>query len=141
MQSEHGSQRQIPPHATVDVKMTGVNETAAISTKDLNGKVVRASLALHVLSARDLWNMTNAGSPIDTTDLSVPVSFVRRQGKSDAAKIIQGLISFSQTATARVPPNPYVKGTVGELANSLITTLQRELRGMPLGGMNQTFNR
>ena len=117
--------------ARVDVRLTGQGQSsnfpaaAAINTRDLNGKIVRASLSLHVLDQYDLWN-TGSMPPVQTTSISVPVSFVRRQGSSNAAKIAQTLIAFTNSAQATVPPNPYTQGAklVGQLANSLLTALQ-----------------
>src|ERR1700719_4060211 len=47
--------------ARVDVKLSGPGENvsypaaAAISTSDLGGNIIRASLRLHVLAVQDLW--------------------------------------------------------------------------------------
>lgn len=93
---------------------------AAIDTRDLGGKVVRASLQLHVLADQDLWN-TSAAQPIRTADVSVPLTFIRRQGKSDAVKVFQALLAFTKSASAVIPANPYVKGAelVGQLSDSI----------------------
>ena len=93
---------------------------AAIDTRDLGGKVVRASLQLHVLADQDLWN-TTAAQPIRTADVSVPLTFIRRQGKSDAVKVFQALLAFTKSASAVIPANPYVKGAelVGQLSDSI----------------------
>jgi len=111
--------------ARVDVQMSGPGQkasfpaAAAISTKDMSGQIVRASLSLHVLADQDLWNDGDSSSPSETTDLAVPVTFVRLQGASDTVKVMQALINFTNTSTGTIPPNPYVKGAelVGQLTN------------------------
>lgn len=120
--------------ARVDVKISGPGESvsypaaAAISTSDLGGNIVRASLQLHVLAQQDLWNTSDASAPIKTTDVSLPVTFVRRQGSSSTVKVIQALINFTNNAgsSSIIPPNPFVKGgqLVGQLFNSVIGIFQ-----------------
>ena len=115
----------------VDVQMSGPGQrvsfpkAAAIAVPNSPGPLIRASLRLHVLSEQPLWN-TTGGAEVRTTSLRVPLSFLRRQGSSDAAKLMQTLIAFTETATATIPPNPYVQGAqlVGQLANSLVNVLK-----------------
>ncbi|WP_124892431.1 hypothetical protein [Burkholderia sp. Bp9090] len=115
--------------ARVDVTLSGLGQkasfpaAAAIDTRDIGGKIVRASLGLHVLADQDLWNTKNASSPIRTSDLSVPLTFVRRQGTSDTVKVFQALLNFTKSSSVLIPPNPYVQGAqlVGQLANSIAT--------------------
>jgi hypothetical protein len=118
--------------ARVDIKISG-NGTqvsfpaaAAINTADINGKIIRASLRLHVLADQDLWNTTNAAALIKTTNISTPVTYMRRQGSSDTVKVMQTLISFTNTVGAAIPANPYVQGAemAGKLANSLLSVFQ-----------------
>ena len=74
----------------------------------MNGKIVRASLSLHILADQDLWDPTNKAAPIQTNNIDTPVTFVRRQGSSDTVKVFQTLLSFTNTVGATLPPNPYV---------------------------------
>lgn len=118
--------------ARVDVQISGGGQKVSfpaaksISTTDQNGKIIRASLSLHILADQDLWNPTDAAAPIKTSNIDVPVTFVRRQGSSDTVKVFQALLSYTDTAGASLPPNPYVKGAemVGQLASSLLTVFQ-----------------
>jgi hypothetical protein len=96
---------------------------AAIDVKDIDAKVIRAALSLHVLDQVDLWDSAPS-SVTRTTSVNLPVNFVRRQGTSDSVKVIQALINFTNTSTAGVPPNPYSKGAqlFGQFFNILNTT-------------------
>lgn len=118
--------------ARVDVQLSSATEgmshfpvAAAINTTDLDGKIIRAELSLHVLDQGDLWN-DRPEVNTKTKSLSVPVNFVRRQGSSDTVKVMQALISFTNSTSASVPPNPYAKGTqlFGQFFNSLNTVFQ-----------------
>jgi hypothetical protein len=112
----------------VDVQISGQGEkvsfpaAASISTKDINGEIVRAALALHVLADQDLWNTTDPSAPSKTTNVSVPLTFVRNQGSSDTVKVMKALINFTNSAGSAIPPNPYVKGAqlAGQLASSVL---------------------
>ncbi|WP_133295708.1 hypothetical protein [Burkholderia reimsis] len=113
----------------VDVTLSGTGQKASfpaaatIDTRDLGGRIVRASLGLHVLADQELWNIKNASTPIRTSNISVPLTFVRRQGKSDTVKVFQALLNFTKSASELIPPNPYVQGAelVGQLTNSIAT--------------------
>lgn len=115
--------------ARVDVTLSGPGVKASfpaastIDIQDLSGTIVRASLGLHVLADEDLWNTKDPSAQVKTTNFSVPLTFVRRQGSSDTIKVFQALLNFTESATAAVPPNPYVKGAelVGQLASSIAT--------------------
>ncbi len=120
--------------ARVDVKLSGPGENvsypaaAAIRTSDQGGDIVRASLRLHVLALQNLWDTSDQSTPIKTTDVSLPITFVRRQGSSNTVKVIQALINFTNNvgSSSIIPPNPYVKGAqlAGQLFNEVIGVFQ-----------------
>jgi hypothetical protein len=92
---------------------------AVKAVQNVDGQIVRVPLKLHVLANQDL---SDATTKIDTIDMSVPLTFIRRDGKSDAAKVFQALLDFTQSSGV-IPPNPYAKGMelVGQLSKSINT--------------------
>jgi hypothetical protein len=117
--------------ARVDVQLSSANSgshfpaAAAIRITDLNGKVIRAYLSLHVLDQNNLWDVTS-DPQTKTTSFNAPLTYIRRQGASDTVKIMQALISFTSSASSVVPANPYSKGAqlVGQFFTSLNTIFQ-----------------
>lgn len=95
---------------------------ASINATEINSDIVRTALSLHILDQMDLWS-TSPGNVTKTTSFGVPVNFVRRKGSSDTVKVMQALISFTNTAAAGIPANPYAKGAqlFGQFFNNLNT--------------------
>lgn len=117
----------------VDVHLANTNNegvsfpaAAQINSTDLNDKVIRVSLSLHVLDQNNLWDESSSGLT-KTKSVSLPVSFVRRHGTSDTVKVMQALINFTnQNSSSMVPATPFANGTklFGEFFNSLNTVFQ-----------------
>lgn len=108
------SRGQQTPSATFPVAQN-------LSLDDLpnNDPTLRVEPNLRIFNRQDLDDLSNPTKPVTTTDVSLPVLFVRTQGDSAAIQVMNALISFSKTAT--LPANPYTGDfqMVGQLVNNL----------------------
>ena len=94
-----------------------------VSLDDLpnNDPTLRVETNLRIFNRRDLDDVSTPAKPVTTTDVALPILFVRTQGDSAAIQVMNSLINFSKTAS--LPANPYTGDfqMVGQLVNSLDT--------------------
>lgn len=85
-----------------------------ISTRGIDGKVVRANLSFNVLSDY-AFDGTNKTSRLD-----LPVVLLRTKGDSAVARYSKALLQFTKDASALIPANPYASGVqlTGQLASA-----------------------
>jgi hypothetical protein len=94
-----------------------------VSLNDLpnNDPTLRVETNLRIFNRQDLDDVSTPAKPVTTTDVALPILFVRTQGDSAPIQVMNALINFSKTAN--LPANPYTGGfqMVGQLVNSLDT--------------------